>query len=111
LPKSDNASAGTDWNWGLPVGTQVGKATPWEAFVLPYVKSSAVLLLPIAKANEADSFGEWFCKSNLPLQHDGNFYVSIVQNSFDEWWADTTWTDGDSNHYGFGYSVWGRVLG
>ena len=108
---ADNGNFGTDWNWGLPAGTQAGKATPWETFVLPYLKSPAVMLSPIAKANEADNFGDWFCKANLPLQSDGNFYVSIVQNSFDEWWPDTQWTDGSANHYGFGYSIWGASWG
>ena len=108
---ANNGSFGTDWNWGLPAGTQSGKPTPWYALVMPYLKSPQVLLSPCAKANLADNFGEWFCKANLPLQPDGNFYVSIVQNSFDIWWPDTQWKDGNSNHYGFGYSIWGADWG
>ncbi len=65
---ADNSSYGIDWNWGLPYGAQSGKPTIWESFVMPYLKSPQVLLSPIAKANDADNFGEWFCKANLPLQ-------------------------------------------
>lgn len=105
---SNNSAAGADWNWSDGL---VGKVTPWVGLIMPYVKNRDLFYSPAAKANLADSFGpNWYCRANLPLLNS-EYYVSYVQNSFDIWWPDTTWTDGSDNHYGFGYSKWGKGWG
>ncbi len=77
----------------------------WPALVYPYVKNGAIFVSPQFKALDNLWGTTWYCHAHLkPMLINGQFYISYMMNSFDTWsWVDTTWKDGNSNHYGFRY--------
>ncbi len=77
----------------------------WPALVYPYVKNGAIFISPQFKALDNLWGTTWYCHDHLkPMLINGQFYISYMMNSFDTWsWVDTTWKDGNANHYGFRY--------
>jgi prepilin-type N-terminal cleavage/methylation domain-containing protein/prepilin-type processing-associated H-X9-DG protein len=77
----------------------------WPALLYPYVKNGQVFVSPQFKAEDNLWGTTWYCHAHLqPMLINGVFYVSYMMNSFDTWsFTETTWSDGNANHYGFRY--------
>jgi prepilin-type processing-associated H-X9-DG protein len=77
----------------------------WPALLYPYVKNGQVFISPQFKAEDNLWGTSWYCHDHLkPMLINGKFYISYMMNSYETWsWVDTTWSDGNANHYGFRY--------